>query len=203
MSFSADGITAPSNLVLGFGLTILALQLALLIECTAIARLLTGRRQTAKSRAAATPARQTRPLPPRPGGPHAPIAFGLVVRAGGPIGLEFPLGSLNMYVGADPRLVDIVLSDDYVSGRHAAIQREGDELFVTDLDSSNGTYVNDMALLPYVRAALAPGDRINIGGLTLECVRRHQPARAEARSATPGEPGSRDNSNSMRERPSL
>jgi hypothetical protein len=38
---------------------------------------------------------------------------------------------------------DIVLTDAYMSGRHATIRHEDDAFMLIDLDSTNGTYVND------------------------------------------------------------
>src|SRR5262245_23801403 len=37
---------------------------------------------------------------------------------------------------------DIVIEDAYVSGQHCLLERRGDELFVLDRGSKNGTYVN-------------------------------------------------------------
>jgi len=37
---------------------------------------------------------------------------------------------------------DIVLTDAYMSGRHATIRHEEDSFLLIDLDSTNGTYVN-------------------------------------------------------------
>ena len=38
---------------------------------------------------------------------------------------------------------DIVLTDAYMSGRHATIRHEDESFMLIDLDSTNGTYVND------------------------------------------------------------
>src|SRR5687768_16140227 len=39
---------------------------------------------------------------------------------------------------------DIVLDADSVSRRHAKIERRGGDAFLVDLDSTNGTFVNDV-----------------------------------------------------------
>lgn len=56
---------------------------------------------------------------------------------------------------------DLVLSDPYVSRQNAKIQRQGDIFTLSDLDSSNGSYVNGERLTgPHV---LHPDDEIRIG----------------------------------------
>jgi len=52
------------------------------------------------------------------------------------------------------------LPDSSVSRRHSQIERNGDEFIVTDLDSLNGTFVNDV---PVKRRNLEHGDRVRIG----------------------------------------
>jgi signal transduction histidine kinase len=52
------------------------------------------------------------------------------------------------------------LDDIEVSRRHAEVRRAGDGFTVDDLNSSNGTFVNDRRV---ERAALSGGDRIRIG----------------------------------------
>ncbi|MFM8633237.1 MAG: ATP-binding protein [Planctomycetia bacterium] len=52
------------------------------------------------------------------------------------------------------------LQDHEVSRRHAEIRRVGEAFVISDLKSSNGTYVNDRRI---ERAELAGGDRLQIG----------------------------------------
>jgi cell division protein FtsW len=60
---------------------------------------------------------------------------------------------------------DIVLPDAFVSFRHARIYASGDDYFVEDLGSANGTLINDRPLnLP---ERLLPGSRLQIGRTTL------------------------------------
>ena len=54
----------------------------------------------------------------------------------------------------------LCLPDASVSRRHSQIERDGEEFIVTDLDSLNGTFVNDV---PVKRRTLAHGDRVRIG----------------------------------------
>jgi pSer/pThr/pTyr-binding forkhead associated (FHA) protein len=54
----------------------------------------------------------------------------------------------------------LCLPDSSVSRRHSQIERSGDEFVLTDLDSLNGTFVNDV---PVKRRKLEHGDRVRIG----------------------------------------
>lgn len=54
----------------------------------------------------------------------------------------------------------IVLSDSNVSRRHAQLALEGSSVVVTDLGSTNGTFVNGRRV---TRATVRPGDEVAIG----------------------------------------
>ena len=56
----------------------------------------------------------------------------------------------------------IVIRHATVSRRHARFQHTRGKLILTDLDSCNGTYVNDRAV---ARAELQIGDRLRFGGV--------------------------------------
>ena len=56
---------------------------------------------------------------------------------------------------------DIVVTNKRVSREHAQIHREGQRLFLEDLGSSNGTFLNDERLL--ILTELRDNDRITIG----------------------------------------
>lgn len=56
---------------------------------------------------------------------------------------------------------DLPLHDPEVSRHHCLIRVRGQEIMVTDLGSSNGTYINGHRLLSQVK--LATGDEIVIG----------------------------------------
>ncbi len=60
---------------------------------------------------------------------------------------------------------DIVLkSDDYASGQHAKLTRHGGLLYVEDIDSTNGTYVNGRKTIG--ATPLKSGDRVRVGSTT-------------------------------------
>ena len=52
-----------------------------------------------------------------------------------------------------------------VSRQHCRLQRDGDCLIATDLDSANGTYLNGEPLLPYRDYILTHGDKLILGTL--------------------------------------
>jgi hypothetical protein len=62
------------------------------------------------------------------------------------------------------RACELVLSDDSVSRRHAMVVCEGDRIILTDLGSTNGTFVNGRRI---TQAEVRPGDRLRLGGLDL------------------------------------
>ena len=55
----------------------------------------------------------------------------------------------------------IVLDDPLVSAYHARIDRKGVNYILTDLQSTNGTFVNNISIVSHI---LAHGDKIMIGG---------------------------------------
>jgi sulfite reductase (NADPH) flavoprotein alpha-component len=63
-------------------------------------------------------------------------------------------------LGRDNAAVAVVLDDRDVSRRHARLEIVDNQLVLTDLGSTNGTYVNDA---PVSRRVLVPGDRIRMG----------------------------------------
>jgi hypothetical protein len=67
---------------------------------------------------------------------------------------------------------DIVLTDKKLSRKHAVIRYEGGEFVVSDLDSSNGTYVNDEKVQKH---DLIDNDIIKLGDVEFEfkCVSQH------------------------------
>ena len=56
---------------------------------------------------------------------------------------------------------DIRLEDPFASSRHARIHEQGNVVVIEDLDSTNGTYLNEELL--QTPRPLHPGDRVRIG----------------------------------------
>ena len=83
----------------------------------------------------------------------------LVIIYGGELGRRIHLGNEAVECGRSPN-VAIPIDDDAASRRHARIRRMGDTFVVTDLGSTNGTYVNDVIVH---ERPLVDGDQIKIG----------------------------------------
>ena len=62
---------------------------------------------------------------------------------------------------------DIILKDSSVSGRHASIRYRDQKFLLTDLDSLNGTFVNEEREAA-ARAELKDSDVVRIGGVSLK-----------------------------------
>ena len=76
-------------------------------------------------------------------------------------GDEFQLNSAPLTVGRGGQN-DLVLSgDEFASARHARIEVRGDGVWVQDLDSTNGTYVNGARVAGAQR--LDTGDVLRVG----------------------------------------
>lgn len=94
-------------------------------------------------------------------------------------GGEFPLpNSKEIVVGRSSEL-DMVLVEDMVSRRHAKITVTGDQIFIQDLGSTNGTFVNGEKIK---RARLQEGDRILIGTSIIKLVAADSSTGVDARA---------------------
>ncbi|GBC92766.1 Glycogen accumulation regulator GarA [bacterium HR15] len=58
---------------------------------------------------------------------------------------------------------DIVIPDPYVSGSHATIEIVGNEVRITDLGSTNGTFIGEVRLTPNLPAPVEPGAILTLG----------------------------------------
>src|SRR5437870_13221799 len=74
-------------------------------------------------------------------------------------GSVFPLGDEPVIIGRETA-AEVCLADPSVSRRHSRIEKYGDKFRIHDLQSLNGTFVNDV---PARHRALQPGDRIRLG----------------------------------------
>ncbi|MGZ6979406.1 MAG: FHA domain-containing protein [Acidimicrobiia bacterium] len=93
-----------------------------------------------------------------------PDGTGLVVVARGPNeGSTYLIDTDAVTVGRHPDS-SIFLDDITVSRRHSVIERKGDEFFIRDVGSLNGTYVNHDRV---EQAKVANGDEIQIGRFVL------------------------------------
>ncbi len=80
-------------------------------------------------------------------------------------GREFPLGA-ELTVGRAPGCAVLLDGDSFVSQLHARVFRRDGGLFVEDLGSTNGTFLNGVKVTAPV--IIAKGDKIQFGKSVLE-----------------------------------
>ena len=81
---------------------------------------------------------------------------------------------------------DIVIDNLAVSGEHAVLQMSGSDIYVEDLNSTNGTYVNGKTVK---KQLLKNGDFVEIGKYSIQYVSEAgtaEPEPARAAAAAPG-----------------
>lgn len=84
----------------------------------------------------------------------------LVISLNGMSLRDYELDKVRVTIGRTSNN-DIVLNEPVVSGEHAAISQEGGVVTLVDLDSTNGTYINDRLLVE--KKPLKHNDVISIG----------------------------------------
>jgi hypothetical protein len=100
------------------------------------------------------------------GKPKAPVVGWLVVMNGEQKGEDFRVREGQNILGTSPD-ADIVVKDDTVTDRHASIRCKDGKCIISDLDSNNGTYLND-GKEAIAREDLKDNDVIRIGEVTLK-----------------------------------
>lgn len=105
---------------------------------------------------------------------NRPMTLKLSIRDSGriieiPLTKEINIGRLDAASATFPE-VDLTVDNGLekgVSRRHARITRQGKDLFIEDLGSVNGTFVNGKRLTPYLPHLLQSGDEMQMGNLVL------------------------------------
>src|SRR5579863_9861503 len=82
-------------------------------------------------------------------------------------GGEFPIAADKQIVVGRSSDLDMVLVEDMVSRKHARIAMQGEQIWIEDLGSTNGTFVNGEKIK---RARLKEGDRVLIGTSILKVI---------------------------------
>jgi hypothetical protein len=124
------------------------------------------------------------PTAPRDESAHALALFG--VQAGPRSGEEIAVRSPVLTIGQGSQN-DVVLVDDSVSTTHARLEYTAGGWLLTDLGSTNGTYLEGARLAPNVPTPLAYGSQLRFGGLRLvfQQVPAADPDAARARYTPP------------------
>lgn len=98
---------------------------------------------------------------------HKPPVVGwFVALTGEQKGEDFRIREGPNTIGSAPD-ADIVLRDGAISGKHASLRYKDEKFTITDLDSTNGTFLNDRAD-PIAREELKDSDIVRIGGVSLK-----------------------------------
>lgn len=117
--------------------------------------------------------KQTVPQPipiPTPPGPVQPnqariSVTGLLVTSGPLAGRTVPLlPNRPLTIGRSTNC-DLVLPDDFASSRHTQVRRQGTEWIIEDLESRNGTFVNEQPVTSL--ETINSGDTIRVGRTVL------------------------------------
>ncbi|GAB3774888.1 pSer/pThr/pTyr-binding forkhead associated (FHA) protein [Nocardioides ginsengisegetis] len=124
------------------------------------ARVPEGARATRGSRAKAGKAKPAKAPPKRRGSPTH-----VLVTEGANTGERAELENAPILIGRGTDAA-IRLDDDYVSTRHARIAASGDQWFVEDLGSTNGTYIGSVRITQPTTLTL--GTQVRIGKTILE-----------------------------------
>ncbi|MFO0749655.1 MAG: FHA domain-containing protein [Myxococcota bacterium] len=93
-----------------------------------------------------------------------PVVGWLVALNGSLKGHDFRIRDGKNVIGTAAD-TDIVLTDQYMSARHAVIRHEEGMFVMVDLDSTNGTYVNDQRCS---KEELIDNDRVRLGRTELK-----------------------------------
>ena len=74
--------------------------------------------------------------------------------------------SFPFFIGKLKKNVDYCLENNAISRFHAKITQEGERFYLTDLNSTNGTYLNKEALQTYEKKEIKVGDEITFANIT-------------------------------------
>ncbi|KAK8295747.1 hypothetical protein V6Z12_D05G081400 [Gossypium hirsutum] len=115
----------------------------------------------------------------------------------------FEIASSEVTVGRLPDKADVVIPVATVSGIHARIQKKGGNLLVTDLDSTNGTFINDQRLRPGVVSKVPPGSFLIFGDIHLAMFRVSKLENVASIESKPEESADKVESETATEGPSM
>jgi hypothetical protein len=104
-------------------------------------------------------------------GTNSPYGQLLVLRAGASgvaAGKTFPLGPSNI-IGRSMENCEIALNDTFLSSQHARLELQGDVWVLEDLNSTNGTFVNEIEVRD--ATSVEEGDIIRVGRVEMRLVR--------------------------------
>lgn len=80
---------------------------------------------------------------------------------------ELPLNKETIHLGKDGELADYVILEPAVSRLHARLSKAGENWYVRDMGSTNGTRLNGRKLAPEEEAVLSQGDEIILADIPM------------------------------------
>lgn len=108
------------------------------------------------------------------------------------VGLEnpvfYPINNSKTTIGSD-LTCDIVVSEDQISRKHIVIHKEGDEFFVIDQGSTNGSYLNEERLIPGRRVEFTSYFPVRLGSSVLVSLVSDEEAQDEVNNLSIPFPG--------------
>jgi len=96
----------------------------------------------------------------------APVVGWFVVLTGEQKGEDFRIREGQNTIGSASD-ADIVLRDSAIAGKHASLRYKDEKFMITDLDSTNGTFLNDRTD-PIAREELKDNDIVRIGEVRMK-----------------------------------
>ena len=121
--------------------------------------------ETARGAQAAPAKKEKRGKAAKPSGKRRGAPTHLLVVEGGNAGERADLADAPLLIGRGSDAA-IRLDDDYVSTRHARVAASGDQWFVEDLGSTNGTYIGTVRITQ--PTTITMGTQVRIGKTILE-----------------------------------
>jgi len=94
-----------------------------------------------------------------------PVVGWFVALTGEQKGEDFRIREGPNIIGSAPD-ADIILVDTAISGKHASLRYRDEKFTITDLDSTNGTFLNDRTD-PIAREELKDNDIVRMGEVSL------------------------------------
>lgn len=116
---------------------------------------------------------QELPLAPNSDSAENTSIESILIRKNGSAPEKHPLDGQVVTIGRDERN-NVVLDTDGVSRLHARLECEQGTWYITDLGSTNGTFLNTEKLPSYAPHLVAAGDRMHVGDVRLEFYRAGQ-----------------------------
>lgn len=74
---------------------------------------------------------------------------------------------LGITIGRSAKLSELLIDDNSVSRRHARICYIGNDLYIEDLNSLNGSWVNNQALKPFKPLQVKSGETLVLGEIPM------------------------------------